>query len=255
MNSTGQIRSICIIGSGPSGIASYIALAYQRPAGLNSITLISSDEIENQRSFGAKAEDLLANTSASITSIDPFNESDYIEWLEEKKGYNTDSYDSVFTPRSFIGEYISDRTKRFAKILNDAGIETRFVIDTVFEVTVDLIVKVSSGDSYKFDAVICATGSEYGNPWPNFNGEKNYFPSPSFLGKEVNAKSALVAGSNLSAIDSSLRILRKNPGAKVLMASKSGCLPAVRRVLTSKSDCQTSGHLYCENNIRRLKKV
>lgn len=251
-----RIEKITLVGGGPSAVACYVAIKNNPPPFLRRIKLISETDCLKSFAFHSDQHDLITNTSAGVTSIDANRISDLLDWLASQKCVNDCSAES-FVPRSTVGEYIRDRLSAAASHLLQQGCETEFVEGKAIHVEAatpsGVSVIDSAGCRHVSDALVIATGAPYSNPWPGLAGTGvRYVANPfvrdqmdMFQGQSIRV---LIAGSNLSAIDAALRILRASPDAVVTMVSKTGYLPSVRRhLMLGDDDAQN-----CAYRSRRL---
>lgn len=244
-----EICSISFVGAGPTAIACFVAVAQANLSSLKEIILFDPQGLCKSSAFATSQEDVITNTSAGVNSLYVDKLEDFCEWLSEIKGLKVNP--SEFVSRSLVGEYLIDRFHSSVIELQRRGVQIKFENKKVIRIDIKAeptkyILRSQNEKNSKFvlidcrkeshysDAVIIATGVIYSNPWHDLDERAKYVSNPydgeldAMLGNSVNA---LVAGSNLSAIDATLRILRASDASKVTMASHSGLLPSVRNEL------------------------
>lgn len=245
-----EIYSISFVGAGPTAIACFVAVAQAKLLSLKEIILFDPQGLCNSSAFATSQEDVITNTSAGVNSLYVDRLEDFCEWLSEIKGLEVEPCE--FVSRSLVGEYLIDRFHASAIKLQRRGVQIRFEKKKVVRIDIKAepakyILRSQNDTHSKFvlidcrenthysDAVIIATGVIYSNPWHDLDKIAKYVSNPyngeldAMLGNSVHA---LVAGSNLSAIDATLRILRASDASKVTMASPSGLLPSVRNEIS-----------------------
>lgn len=230
---TPQVKRIAIIGGGPACVAIYSELIRKYHADLQEVLIFDPSGMMNSEAFNSQLDSSIINTSIGITSISSNDPLDLYRWvLDKRKGeYSPQG----FIPRRYFREYCLDRfneAKNFAKAF---GCQTTFrqeKISFVDERNKHFIVTTESGVDYITDAVILATGGSYNDPYPEFNKHKNYvavpYPEQNFLSKVKKEDRVLILGTHLSGIDVCIGLLENNPNCKIVLASPSGRLPAVK---------------------------
>lgn len=245
-----EIYSIAFVGAGPTAIACFAAVAQAKLSSLKDIVLFDPQGLCNSSAFATSQEDVITNTSAGVNSLYVDRLEHFCEWLSETKNLKVDQ--SEFVSRSLVGEYLIDRFHASVIELKRRGVQIRFEKKKVTRIDIKaepakyishpqnhtnskFVLTDCSENTHYSDAVIVATGVVYSNPWHDLDKIAKYVSNPycgglnAMLGKSVHA---LVAGSNLSAIDATLRILRASDASKVTMASPTGLLPSVRNELS-----------------------
>ncbi len=247
------MKTIAIVGSGPTGIYTFHALVSQADP-----LSISIFEKEAEAGVGMPYNDdensrmMLANI-ASI-EIPPIGET-YLDWLRRQdaarlKRYGVDKaslHDRQFLPRILLGEYYRDRFLALVAEARSKG----FTIDVRESCEVTDIearpggVKLWAGEeefAQVFDLVVIATG----HVWPeDSEATRSYFPSPwsGLVEATIPACKVGIMGTSLSAIDAAMAVVAqhgafkeedealrfdrddRSAGLSITLMSRSGILP------------------------------
>ncbi len=248
------MKSIAIVGTGPTGIYTFFSLL--KTATPLSITIYEKAE---EAGVGMPYNDdensrmMLAN----IASIEiPPIASTYLDWLRDQDAkrlahYGVDKstlHDRQFLPRILLGEYFRDQ---FLTLVDEAR-EKGFDVDvhescevTDIEATSDGVKLWAEGElaSKPFDLVVIATG----HVWPEEDeGTRSYFPSPwsGLVEAKIPACKVGIMGTSLSAIDATMAVVaqhgeftevdehtlrfdldQESQGLSITLMSRSGILP------------------------------
>ncbi|MCC9738244.1 FAD/NAD(P)-binding protein [Streptomyces sp. MNU89] len=236
--SGGGGRRIVIVGGGPTAVA---ALTHLRSvSGIGEVTIASRNEIGLTEPFSPSGSRLICNTSLDVTSLDPDGPSDLLRYLAGR-GWPVHRED--FVPRHLVGSYARERYLAARDAMSRAGVRIRHERDEVRSVAGEpgaYRLTLTSGRVLPAGDVLLCTGG--GGPFvPPALREHVGSPgvtvlpaSPAELRAVPAGTRVLLLGSKLSAVDTALLLCPR--GCRVVMASPSGQLPAVRTRLTRQPD-------------------
>lgn len=232
-----NVKRICIIGAGPTGIAVYLEAVREMCNSLVEIKIIDSQGLMSSFSFNPQLESALTNTSIATTSIYSHDQMDLFKWTQDKiphKNYTPNS----FIPRKYVRNYILDRfeqAKEFADIYECKTIFISSKAEMIIKKGESLIVVDDKDNKHHCDAVIIATGISLAtNRLPEKIQKVSLppYPESDYLNLLKDNSKVLIFGSKLSAIDTAIAINNYNPTCQVNLVSPSGKLPKVRDTLT-----------------------
>lgn len=240
--------NISIIGGGATGCAILIALLREMKESLSdrkiSITIFEPNQLGRGIAYGDYDSNFQLNTSVCSSSIIHTDNQDFLKWLDASKDVWQKFYPEVkrydrdtFLPRSLIGLYIQDRIKKEIASLEKSLIQVNHINERVTNIHFhknDLISIITNKANYLSYYCIIATGYVDGLPktYQHLMESPHYYPSPYFCIKEIKKiphdKRILILGTRLTGID----IVKELKDYKhLVMASRSGFLPAVRNKL------------------------
>jgi len=248
------MKTIAIVGAGPTGIYTFFSLLkFAEPMS------ISIYEKEKEAGVGMPYNDdensrmMLAN----IASIEiPPIKSTYLDWLREQDETLLSRYkvskacllDRQFLPRILLGEYFRTQFLGLVVTAHKKGFDVEVhesCAVTDIEATTDGVKLWSEGKlvSKLFDLVVIATG----HTWPdNEETTRGYFPSPwsGLLDARIHACKVGIMGTSLSAIDAAMAVVvqhgnfieeededlrfdidQSSEGLAITLMSRSGILP------------------------------
>ncbi|MEV3989872.1 FAD/NAD(P)-binding protein [Streptomyces sp. NPDC049837] len=222
-----------IVGGGATGVAAFVALVRHRVAAR--IDIVDPLPVGTGRAFATTSPALLCNTSVGIMSLVPGYPDDFLDHLLAR-GVPADRH--AFVPRHHFSRYVRDRYVTYGVLHRrggGAGGHVRGRASAVrrlpgggYEVVLD--------DGRRVDATDVLLCQGYAGPVvpgtlrPHLGREGLFlgpYPEGALLtAMPRTASRVLVLGSRLSAIDAALLLC--GAGHRVVMASPSGELPAVR---------------------------
>lgn len=225
-------RRIIILGGGIAGVASFIAAIRFKVA--SRIDIIDPRGIGGGIAFSTTETALLCNTSVETMSLLDDDQDDFLRYLQEQ-GVEADR--DSFVSRYHVSHYIEARYVHFCAQAKAEGIQHGYMRasarsisrlhDGTYRIELDngqtvhgsdVLVCTGNGTSFQPESVRRLLGR------PGLHG--SLYPERKVLESLVPQSFVLVLGSRLSAIDSALLLCQA--GHRVLLASPSGQLPAVR---------------------------
>lgn len=224
-------KRVIIIGGGGTGVSLFSRLS--RVAGISSISIADPNSIGLGTAFGTTDPLLLCNTSVDVTSMDPDGDSDLLRYLAAR-GWPVHRDD--FVPRYLVGQYCRERFLERRREAEQAGVRVRHHASRARTVTPDgadgYVVQLADGRRLTGTDVFLCPGLD--RPVvPDVVREHLSSPALSASAYPVEKlrrlpenSRVLVIGSKLAAVDAALVLGRARH--RVVMASRSGALPAVR---------------------------
>jgi uncharacterized NAD(P)/FAD-binding protein YdhS len=228
-------RHALIIGGGATGVAVFIGLVRSRAA--DRIEIIDPLPAARGIAFAAVEPDLLCNTSVATMSVVPGVPTDFLDYL---RSLGRPVHGNDFVPRQEFARYLRDRFARCLVEAERAGIPCRQVRDRARAVRTGADgryrVLLAEGRPRRGTEVFLCLG--YGRPivpesLRGLEGSPGLvlcpYPDRALLAAVPRRARVLVLGARLSALDAVLLLSRDPVKAReVVMASRSGTLPAVR---------------------------
>lgn len=192
--------------------------------------IIFSDESEFGTGFPFQSDDesLLINQYTETMTIKPDEPDDFADWIRRNK--SSLSIYHTHLPRSWFGEYLSQRTAEWLKDLN-VQIKYERVID--IEYLSDGKYSIHTHNSTTVvDGIHLTTGHlAYQDPY-ELMGENGYIYNPYPARKKLkfgNKKASVaIVGTGLTALDAALYIKKEYPFAKVVFYTRDGIFSSVR---------------------------
>jgi len=248
------MKTIAIVGAGPTGIYTFFSLL-KAGAPLTISIYEQADEagVGMPYSDDENSRMMLANI-ASI-EIPPITAT-YLEWLREQNETRLARYgvdkatldDRQFLPRILLGEYFRDQFLALVHIARNKGFDVAVhecCEITDVEATPDGVKLWAEGKpvSKLFDLAVIATG----HVWPEEDeATRSYFPSPwsGLIDARIPASRVGIMGTSLSAIDAAMAVVAQHgsfteehngelgfhlapesDGLAITLMSRSGILP------------------------------
>ncbi|WP_073756705.1 FAD/NAD(P)-binding protein [Streptomyces sp. CB03234] len=226
-------RRVVIVGGGATGVAAFAALVRHRVAAR--VDIVDPLPVGSGRAFATTRPALLCNTSVGIMSLVAGAPDDFLDHLLAR-GVPADR--DAFVPRFHFSRYVRDRYLAYRVLHRRGGGAgghvrgrasfVRRVPGGGYEVVLD--------DGRRLDATDVLLCQGYGDPVvpgtlrPHLGADRLFIgPCPEgalLTAMPGPASRVLVLGTRLSAIDAGLLLC--GAGHRVVMASPSGELPAVR---------------------------
>lgn len=242
---------ISIIGGGATGCTILFALLQEikkasTPAEIT-INVFEPHELGRGVAYANDAQfntQFKLNTSVSTTIITPIDKLHLLKWLDKNKTHWQKLYPEIknynlhsFLPRSLIGLYIQMSIKNEIAALKNSMIKVNHINEFAIDVKYNdrkKITILTKNHHYPSNFCILATGYLEGIPktFSHLSKSINYFSSPYKFIEKIHGipknKRILIIGTGLSGIDAAIALKdHKN----VVMASRQGRLPAVRKTL------------------------
>lgn len=224
-------RHVVIVGGGPTAVSAFVHLT--GVPGIRSIRLIAPNPIGCAPAFGASDPRLLCNTSVDVTSLRVEGESDLLRYLAAR-GWPVTRDD--FVPRALVGQYVRERYRQYVTVAERNGSR---VTHTPGKVTAvrgspgDYRVVLEDGSSAAATDVLRCVGGDLPVVPEEVRAHTadprlltSPYPGRRLLHTIPVGAPVLVLGTKLSAVDAVLALC--GAGRRVVMASPSGELPAVR---------------------------
>jgi hypothetical protein len=220
---------IGIVGGGATGIitsivASNFLRSRQRPV---RIDIFESGLPFRGRAFNTDSDNMLLNTSVGVSSIDPFDDRGFHNYLKHHEGSPVGLGDMV--PRDAARRYFQSEYGRASRETSNS----RIIPARVDRVSVDEKGQPcvhSNAGLNSYDAIVLATGLQF-KPAPEAVQGLNVispYPADRLSGIDKDA-SILLLGSSLSAVDALVHLASVGHRGPIRIHSRSGMFPAVRR--------------------------
>lgn len=226
---------IGLVGGGPSCTAAFIELSRKLAGYLSEIVIFDPVGIFSSPAFNTETDLLLANTSVGVTSILNDNDADFLNWLRDAHP-ELDVRPESFVPRYLVRQYALARFRTAQDLLASFSCKTTLITEEVTDIrglsTGIFWVTTDTRTVGPLDAVILGTGATFAQPTYGLDHVNGYITSPypesELIRKTAGSQDVLVLGTKLSAIDAAVTILENSRTTRVVLASPSGSLPAVR---------------------------
>lgn len=226
---------IGLVGGGPSCTAAFIELSRKLVEHLSEIVIFDPAGIFSSPAFNTETDFLLANTSVGVTSILSNNDADFLNWLRDRHP-ELNARPESFVPRHLVRKYALSRFQTARDLLASFSCKTTLVTEEVTDIrglsTGIFWVTTERRTVGPLDAVILGTGAKFKQTSYALENAGGYIASPypesELVRRTAGAQDILVLGTKLSAIDAAVTILENSRTARVVLASPSGSLPAVR---------------------------
>ncbi|MFJ2115960.1 FAD/NAD(P)-binding protein, partial [Streptomyces sp. NPDC087850] len=224
-------RHVVIIGGGATGVSLFSRLS--GVTGMASISIVDPNPVGLGTAFGTTDPLLLCNTSVDVTSMDPDGESDLLGYLA---GRGWPVHRDDFVPRHLVGQYCRERYLQRRREAEQAGVLVRHHLSrarTVSPVGAEgYAVELADGTKLTATDVFLCPGLDRPVVPEVVAGHLGHpalatspYPVEELRRLPVNSR-VLVLGSKLTAVDAVLVLGRDRH--RIVMASESGALPAVR---------------------------
>ncbi|MFC6488638.1 FAD/NAD(P)-binding protein [Nitratireductor sp. GCM10026969] len=236
-----MIGTLAIVGAGATGVGAFMAAVQQRIA--ERIYIIDPQSVGGTV-FRTTDDEIICNTAVDVTSIDPENEYDFLDYL---RCTGHAASESAYMPRRVFGDYVKSRYYSAVEKAKQAGIDVKYIngkcekIEFISKRNYNLILSDwSERQELRVTDVLLCTGhgpSKIPRIFEPHSRHPTFFRSPypetEMLAKMPTASDVLIVGSKLTAVDAALLLCRE--GHRVTMMSPSGELPSVRSGVPSGS--------------------
>ncbi len=232
---------VAIIGAGFCG--SMLAVRLAGPGGNRSVALIDgSGSFGAGVAFGTTHPSHLLNVPAGKMSAYPETPDHFLTWLRSNRraldGLVSDDVQGTdFVPRAAYGKYLRAQLERAP--LDGADIEV--VVRAAVDASVDeygVTIWFDDGSRVRADSCVLATGNDAPFDVPGIGAELKRSPfycadpwRPDLVERAGRARSVLLIGSGLTAVDVALTVRAANPDAAIHMISRRGRLPHAHRTV------------------------
>ncbi|MFG3404333.1 FAD/NAD(P)-binding protein [Streptomyces sp. NPDC048142] len=232
---------IAIIGGGAAAVAVLDRLARLPEPGNGRVVVFEPDgsRLWRGRAYQHDTDSVLVNilpAEMSATAGDPGAFADWLKRTGSPYGGGPWDEDGHFPPRHVFGSYLEHTAEQAVSSMSLRGRPVTVVhrrvtrvrdADSLLDVTDD------SGDTWRFGHVICAVGPGIPADHYGLTGEEGFLPDPYPLADTlapIPADAAVaVIGTGLAAVDTVVSLYRAGHTGPVVMASRNGCLPAIRQ--------------------------
>ncbi len=224
-------KHVIIVGGGATGVSLFSRLP--GVTGISSISIVDPNPVGLGTAFGTTDPLLLCNTSVDVTSLDPDGESDLLGYLT---GRGWPVHRDDFVPRYLIGQYCRERYLERRREAEQAGIRVRHHLSAARTVSQagakGYAVELADGRRLTGTDVFLCTGLDrpvipdvVRDHLSNPALATSAYPVEELRRLPENSR-VLILGSKLAAVDAALVLGRARH--RIVMASGSGALPAVR---------------------------
>jgi uncharacterized NAD(P)/FAD-binding protein YdhS len=211
------MSNAAVIGGGPAGIISAMVLnKYVR-----SVDVYDPGQHFGGRTLTSYDKGVLLNTPLTVSSMVYGNFNSFGRYLNRKYNLN-----QIFVPRTTAKRYLRDLWNKQTK-----DRDVNLIDDTITNIIKEKnSYKVSGNKGEKnYDIVVIAIGQPFAD-LPSADKGKTIQAFPNDWLKDVDTNANIsIAGASLSAVDTILSLYRHEHKGKIVVMSRSGKLPAVRR--------------------------
>lgn len=231
---------IAIVGSGFCGTMLAIRLAALGRYAPRIALIDGAAAFGSGVAFGTTRPEHLLNVPAAKMSAFPESPEHFLTWLRSNGHALTDLrirgvQATDFVPRAAYGRYLSTLLEAAVASSDRISMIARRVVDIAVH-DEDVAIQFENGGGLRAATCVLAVGNEAPPDPPAANSSflrsAVYVRNPwsrSLVAKVDAARTVLLVGSGLTAIDVALTIQARNPLAKVTMLSRRGRLPHVHR--------------------------
>lgn len=246
---------VAVVGGGASAVAFLDALARAIPRGLRQVSVFEPRGVVGPgRPYRADPDAALINRPAREMSIRHDRPLDFQDWLhrrmalgatrpEERGAVASVSADARFQPRWLFGQYLRSRFTEATERLADSGAQLEVYADPVYDIAEQdggLATRCPSGMASAYDAVVLCLGTPRPADVYGLAGRPGFIRDPYPLPVAIPADEPVtVLGSNLSAVDIALALIRRGHVGPIRLMSRHGLLPSVRSLPAQLADNAT----------------
>jgi uncharacterized NAD(P)/FAD-binding protein YdhS len=211
------LNKAAVIGGGPAGIISAMVLHKY----VSTVDVYDPGQHFGGRTLTSYDKGVLLNTPLTVSSMVYGNFNSFGRFLNRKSNLN-----QTFVPRTTARRYLKDLWDKQTK-----DSDVNLIEDSITNITKEKnSYKVSGDNSEKnYDIVVIAIGQPFAD-LPSGGKAKTIqaFPNDWLENHDPNSNIS-IAGTSLSAVDTLLSLNRADHKGKIVVISRSGNLPAVRR--------------------------
>jgi uncharacterized NAD(P)/FAD-binding protein YdhS len=187
--------------------------------------------------YSTQYERHLLNVPAGKMSALADEPAHFLEWL--RAGPLPHAEASTFAPRRLYGKYLNDLLQQtIAKRASGEFIHLRAEAIDVGPIADGAVLTLSDGSALKAERVVLALGNPASSPLPGIgrHGLEDRWHASPWLGDALRSpfsgERILLLGTGLTAVDSTLALLGREPDCKVLMLSRRGIVPQIHNLKT-----------------------
>ncbi|WP_413796864.1 FAD/NAD(P)-binding protein [Streptomyces iranensis] len=227
---------LAIIGGGASAVTLIDALARSTPGEKITVSVFEPRAVPGPgRPYQEDADSALINRPADAMSIRHGDPHDFLSWLRQagRSGeFPSADCEARFQPRWLFGVYLRRRlaaaTAQLAAGAGSVEVHTATVED-VYPAGDRLVTLTSTGAREAHDHVVLCLGTPRPADIYQLTGRPGFVADPYPLPPSLpGGVPVTVLGSNLSAVDIAVALLRRGHTAPVRLVSRNGLLPSVR---------------------------
>ena len=187
------------------------------------------------RPYGEDPDAALINRPAARMSVRHGQPLDFVAWLRaaDRRGDGTVvDPEARFQPRSLFGAYLRARLGELLARLAERGTRVEFHRATVEDIAHrngGFVVATSAARARTYDAVVLCLGTPRPADPYRLRGLPGFLDDPYPLPEHIGPDGPVtVLGSNLTAMDLTIALLRRGRNDPILLMSRRGLLPGVR---------------------------
>lgn len=216
---------ICVIGAGPAGIITTIAICNKLNNKNLHIDVYDPGEFFCGRSFNTKSRNMLLNTSVGVSFICPKKRDGIIRYLKNHHNIKIKKEDVV--PRDLVVDFFKSEFQLARKRVKYVKLINAKVDDIHVDNRKPYI--HHQGEITGYDAVVIATGLHFMPPPEEIPHDNIISVYPAKKLTEIDKEaSVLVLGSRLSAVDALVHLAGCRHKGPVNICSRSQLFPSVR---------------------------
>lgn len=228
--------TIATIGGGPAAVSFCMQLCEQLKAGkivepIQVFVFEKNANIGHGLPYAQQKDHFILNLDKEIMEPAYGQNGTFSKWLAEQSTYNLDT---KFPPRHYFGNYLENIATALQKIMKVYGVTIHYYthqeVSNISKSDVGRIIIESNEKRYEVDYAVLCTGHMPSSTYYEFINQPNYKHNPwsddSYLNINSNDDICII-GSRLTAIDIALNLKQRKHQGKIIMASRSGLLPAV----------------------------
>ena len=192
------------------------------------------------RPYGPDLDSALINRPADEMSVRHAEPLDFREWLRMaalRGAAGGADPEARFQPRWLFGHYLRFRLAEAMALLEDRGARVEIHQSAVVDLREQdggLVVADSQGRTFTCDCAVLCVGTPRPADVHGLAGRSGFIADPYPLTEPLEAGTAVtVLGSNLSAVDLAIALLRRGDLGTIRLMSRNGLLPSVRGVRPS----------------------
>ncbi|AEM84232.1 FAD/NAD(P)-binding protein [Streptomyces violaceusniger] len=227
---------LAIIGGGASAVTLMDALARSTPGEKITVSIFEPRAVLGPgRPYQEDADSALINRPADSMSVRHTDPLDFRNWLREagRSGeFPSADPEARFQPRRLFGIYLRRRLAAAAAKLVVGGGAVEMctaTVEDVYSAAGRLVTLASTGVAEAHDHVVLCLGTPRPADIYGLTGRPGFVADPYPLSEPLPAgEPVTVLGSNLSAVDIAVALLRRGHTAPIRLISRNGLLPSVR---------------------------